>query len=323
MAKFVIVSDLHVTERAPSSCTDSYLADILDLLDEVRIGANIAGAAGVVWAGDIFHHKAPSRTSHRLVMAMMRLIDAHHCPVYIVTGNHDIQNDRLDSVNLTQPLGVILRESQARLLDGWGIAESAPLYGVPWQQHWDDEHVMAALADYRDCAAERRGYTLVVTHAPMYPPGLELPFENYPAVRFAAAMGPGTRGSVYYGHVHEAHGTYSAGGVQFCNNGAISRGSLHEHNLTRSPVATIWDSATGEFTKQALNAKPADQVFRLQEHAEVVDMQGRLDEFLAGIGAANLEVVSTESVIAHVRGMGLDADVQSLIEELVEEASNG
>ena len=77
----------------------------------------------------------------------------------------------------------------------------------------------------------------------------------------------GGAGSVFYGHVHEPHGVYEAGGVTFCNNGALSRGSLHEYNLTRQVGCTLWDSETGEFEFVPLDAKPASEVFRLAGEA--------------------------------------------------------
>lgn len=333
MAKYVLIGDIHASDRPPSSCTDRYLTDLLEMLAEVNRLAKSEQASGIVWAGDVFHHKSPSRTSHRLVMAMLRLIAAAPCAVYIVPGNHDMQYDSLDSVSITQPLGVLLHSGRsyggATLLESWdgddfGDGRPGILYGVPWQQQWTDEKVRDALADYRNATLDGRGNkpnVLVVTHAPLYPPGSELTYENYPAAKFAEAMG--NSGHVYYGHVHEPHGSYYVDGVWFCNNGALSRGSLHEYNLTRQVCATVWDTHTGGFEAVPLMmAPPASEVFRLQEKQEATDIQGRLDDFLASVSSATLEVVSIESVVQHVKGMGLDRPVEALIEELIEEAAH-
>lgn len=319
VGKYLLVNDLHLTERPPSSCTDSYTDDLFALLQQTVLLAGSAQAEAVVWAGDVFHHKAPSRTSHRLVQRTIALMESYSCPLYIVPGNHDIQHDRLDSVMATQPLGVLFRAG-ARVLSGWAIdsSDGLPLYGVPWQQTWDDEHVSAALEAYR-VLAPRTGHTLVVTHAPLYPPGLELPFEYYQAARFAELMGG--YGSAHYGHVHERHGIYDVQGVTFSNPGALSRGSIHEHNLTRVPAVTIWDDVLGEFTEIQLNARPADQVFRLGDVKAAADVQMRLDDFLAGVSGTSLSVLSAEAVLAHVGTLGLPAGDVPLIEELLAHAA--
>lgn len=315
----MIINDIHASAHPPSSCTDSYNDDLMELLAQTVRLAKDRKCGAVVWPGDVFHHKAPSRVPHWLVLRLIGVIRSYSCPVWIVPGNHDLQYDRLDSVHATQPLGVLL-SSGARLLNGWAYEpdgrRATALYGVPWQQHWTDEAVSAALADYR----ARPDGSLIVTHAPLYPPGKELSFENYPARAFADAMGSGS-GYVAYGHVHEPHGVWECEGKTFCNNGALSRGSLHEYNITRQVGVTLWDAQTCQFEFVPLDAKPADQVFRLREKREVTDMAGRLDDFLSGISHASLDSVSIEGVMDRIRGTGADAGTLALAEELLAHAS--
>jgi DNA repair exonuclease SbcCD nuclease subunit len=321
--KVMVVNDIHASAYPPSSCTDSYNDDLMNLLAQTAVLARERSCGAVVWAGDIFHHKAPSRVPHWLVLKLIHAIRAYPCPVWIVPGNHDLQHDRLDSIHESQPLGVLLAAG-ARKLDGRAYDENGQrylaLYGVPWQQKWTEEAVEDALAAYR----LRPDASLIVTHAPLYPPGKELQFEYYPATQFADAMGGGS-GYVAYGHVHEPHGVWrcetAAGTKTFCNNGALSRGSLHEYNLTRQVGVTLWDSETCEFEFVPLDAKPADQVFRLREKAEVTDMAGRLNNFLEGISHTSLEAVNIESVMERMRASGADDPTLSLAAELLAHAS--
>jgi hypothetical protein len=266
----------------------------------------------------------------------------------VLAGNHDMSNDRYESVFESQPLGVLYRAG-AQELRAW--AGVLPVYGVPWLQGYGDYgaydgedpnppievHLSDALKDYREQVFERgtgNHFPLVVTHAPLYPEGKELQYEYFPAKRWAEAMGAwrGGRHAVFYGHVHEPHGTYGFYGadldagdysVTFCNNGALSRGSLHEYNLTRQVGVTIYDTMTGTFEFVPLDAKPANEVFRLEEKGRVTDVQGRLDDFLSSVGSTSLEVMSAESVIAHIRSLGLGHEVEALAEELLTEAQHG
>jgi hypothetical protein len=232
-------------------------------------------------------------------------------------GNHDIQFDRLESIEMTQPLGVLFKAG-ARRLDGW--REDAPLYGVPWQQEWSQGTVRAALADwYEYTPFEAAGpHQLVVTHAPIYPPGQEPRYEGAeftPASWWADALG--NEGCLLYGHIHEPHGVWRHEGVTFCNFGALSRGSLDEYNRSRQVGCALWDSATGEFEFVPLDARPAEEVFRLRQHEEAQASHRRLDLFLSGVDAATLGLLNVEAVIAHIRAGGHDARVVNLAEELL------
>lgn len=335
--RYLLASDLHLADEshAPASCAEGYTAELFSLLMQMReIVRQDQQIGGVVLAGDIFHLKAPTRNSHRLVQETIAALAHFTCPVAIVPGNHDMQHDRLGSIMETQPLGVIFRAGAAEPLQGWWGPHA--IYGVPWLQYWAPETLGKALSDYRrevlSGAWSRTEHPLVVTHAPLYPPGQELPQEHVPASAFALAMHG--RGSVFYGHVHERHGEWSAeaattspsgtpfsyGTVRFCNNGALSRGSLHEYNLRRAPACTVWDSQTGQFTRIDLRARPAEQAFRLAERQQVTDMAGRLDEFLASVGQTTLGVVSLESVTAHLATLDLEPGDRELALELLEAA---
>jgi DNA repair exonuclease SbcCD nuclease subunit len=318
----VLVNDIHLSDRPPASCTDTYVNDLFELLYQISILAQ-GQYARIILAGDVFHHKAPSRTSHGTVMRLIDWARDALVPVYAVVGNHDMQNDRVDSIGSTQPLGVVFASGAIQMLDGW-IEDGGDdfVYGVPWQMSWDKASVGLALEDFLDEGSPLRSnsaHSLVVTHAPLYPPGQELKFENFPAADFAEAMG--NHGTVHYGHVHEPHGIYTVDGVQFSNPGALSRGSLHEHNLKRTPSVAVWDSDTGAIQHVELRARPADEVFRLTEIAEVKAAKLDLNAFLSQVQRTSLEVTSTAAVLDHVRKSQDDYALIAVIEKLLTEAS--
>lgn len=318
---YILVNDIHLSDRAPSSCTDTYLDDLFDLLEQVRdLTRSRNDVTAVVLAGDVFHHKTPSRTSHATVMRLIRWAErmrASRIDVYTVLGNHDLSHDRVASIDETQPLGVCIASGRIKLLDGW-IDNGDPVYGVPWQMTWDATSVNDALLSYRQ-GIDLADPTLVVTHAPLYPPGHELPYEYFPALDWAGAMGG--HGTVHYGHVHSPHGIYTVDGVTFSNCGALSRGSLNENNLTRPVQVAIWDSQTGQIEHINLRHKPAAEVFRLPEIAVQRAAQVDLSSFLGSVDQTQLSITSTESVVEHIRTLGLAPDLETLLKVLLEEAS--
>lgn len=316
------MGDIHLSDRPPGWCTDDYLEDLFVILEHTVDKARQLEVDAVVWAGDVFHHKAPSRTSHATVQRSLSLIESYHCPLFIVPGNHDIQYDRLDSIFATQPLGTLLRGG-ATMLQGWqepkgawasGTLESH-IYGVPWLGKFTDDAVDAALKSYR--VAERPG--LVVAHAPIFPPGFENPFECYKAASWADRMG--NQGFCYYGHVHEAHLIFEVNGVTFANMGAISRGSLSEADRDRAIKVCLWDSEEG-FEAIDVPYRPADEVFKVMQARAKKDAEQSLDGFLAAVGEVSLEISGPQSVVEYVHGMELDEAVREMVTELVREAAD-
>lgn len=318
MATYGLLSDVHLTRRAPANCTDSYLPDLMDLLAQAFAVFREREVAAAVIAGDLFHHKAPTRTDHWIVRELGRLFRDAEFDVWVTPGNHDMQNDRQESVSSTQPLGVLFDTGVAHCLDGW-MGEGHPVFGVPWQQHWSEEGIFEVLRPWRE---QRQVPSLIVTHAPIYPRGSEprydgaelTPCDWWVNAAVDETGGPG----VFYGHIHEPHGVWRRGGMQFCNNGALSRGSLDEYNLEREVGVTLWDSETGEFEFVPLAARPGSEVFRLREHGEAVTSQMSLDAFMDGLGNTVLPRLEPESVLARFREDGAGADEIALAEELLD-----
>jgi DNA repair exonuclease SbcCD nuclease subunit len=336
VALYLCLSDIHARRHPPVSCTETYWPDLLDLLKQSVKVARQYGVIAVVWAGDVFDHKAPGRTDHGIIQDLQRVIRSYPCPVFITPGNHDMQHDRIESIVSTQPLGVLygpgFGKGVANELVRWGGYDAEQqyfIYGVPWLQAYGeyteeaDTAVGQAFEVWRHEVFERgtgSARPLVVAHAPLYPPGQESPWEHFPAERWAEAMGGA--GHVFYGHVHPSHGVYEAGGVTFCNNGALSRGSLDESNLNRPVGVTIYDDQTGGFEFVELAYRPADQVFKLAEHGEAVTAQKHMADFLerAG-GAVTLPVLTIGSVMEEIRRRKPGEAVVDLAEEILAEVS--
>lgn len=317
-----MINDVHLTNpnSHPSSCTGSYTPDLIDLLYQASDVAKDIGATAIVQLGDFFHIKAPSRNSHEIVIAAAKWARSAPCPVYVVPGNHDLTNDRLESLDEGQPLGVLYATGAAIRADKY-LNESIPVYAVPWQQFWDAEDTVAdravkdALIDFEPKETPQ----LIVTHAPFFPEGINPAYEHYSTRKFARMVNPSGKSSVQvcYGHIHDYHGEYVIGGVRYANYGALSRGSLTESNLTRSVGVTSWDSITGAFQFHQLNARPATEVFRVKEITEIRTAQVKLDEFLASVGQSTIAVTSVEAVLDKVRALNLGKEFEAVVEELL------
>lgn len=303
MTRIILVGDIHIRDTSPASRKEGYREDIIAKLEYVADLEKRIKADAVVWAGDVFHFPDPRRTSHATVLRMLEVVEKFN-NVYVVPGNHDVLNDRLESIAEKQPLGV-LTHGGLKILDGWD--EDLPIYGVPWQQEWiiDGSVPDRAFKAFREGASTGRNpaNSLAITHAPIYPPAEQLStiFELVPtAGEDSIAEAMGGQGSLYYGHIHEDHGVFEDGGVSYCNVGALSRGSLHEYNLEREIQVAIWDSSKG-FIPHVIPHKPAADLFYVEEHSEAVAERKNLDAFLKDVGQSKIAISSIESVQEFVR----------------------
>jgi hypothetical protein len=310
--------------------------DLIEMLLWINTYAADRDIPAIVWAGDIFNHKQPGRTSHALVLRMIEVVqDAKRLGIelLIVVGNHDISNDVLESVTEKQPLGVLLA-SGARELNGWH--ETLPIFGVPWQQRWLHEDTpMEAFDRWRSAGGVDEGgdyaqvdltHALTVTHAPIYPPvdAAKQLFELVPTTGphgLGEAMGH--MGFLYYGHIHEDHGIWEDDGVTYANMGALSRGSLHEYNVERSIKVAVW--ADGEdgtelgFREVAVPHKPASEVFKLEAAQISKSEKLSLDRFLNDVGSSTLDISSTGAVIEHIKTMDVTERVKKTAITILEE----
>lgn len=325
----MLIGDLHFRDTPPRNAVDTYVDDLFDLLDWTIDYAMENKIRTIVWAGDIFDHKQPSRTSHALVLRLLERVrryteweepyDGRRVnELLIVVGNHDISNDVVESARSKQPLGVLLAAG-AKELNGWH--PYLPLFGVPWQQRWHAEGVLhEAMAPWRatfgledGVAADEREpeNALVVTHASIFPPHLhaDIMYEAFNAEEVAEAMGG--RGMLYHGHIHDDHGVYEAGGVTFCNPGALSRGSANESNITRTLHLAVWEpysgydaddyAGPGRFTIVDIPAKSAAETFRLETVRETLANRATLERFLSGLGSTVLDITDRHAVVNHIR----------------------
>lgn len=330
MTKILCVGDIHLSDKPPVNCTDSYTDDLFDLLFQTVDIASQLSVEAVVWAGDVFNHKSPRKTSHSLVQRAIDVVRSYPVPLYVVPGNHDMAHDRIESVigdSPSQPLATLFKAG-AILLYGWSELEDVSLFGVPWLQDWTNpdkaqEAIGAALYPLEYRRYEDRP-VLIVTHAPFYPPGRELKYEFVPTSTFALSVQTqlvaSTSIGIYYGHVHESHRSYSHGRCTFENAGSLCRKSW-DGNLERSVSVSLWDSEEGTFERIPLNAKPVSEIFKVSQ-AEDKKRRVAVDSaFVDMVGATVLPRFTVESLADLVREKGLSRELSELVLGLVDGAS--
>jgi DNA repair exonuclease SbcCD nuclease subunit len=282
MTQIIVANDLHLADHPPANRREGYREEGLAMLGEVVQIANERAAEAIVFTGDIFHLKAPQRTSHALVGAVICALQAARCPVYVVPGNHDVTEEGLASLH-RQPLYVLAQAGAVRLLLADGTptftASGARLVGRPYDTHRDADPAYYALRGHEISDAP----TLVFAHGSIVPDHEDRP---YPTVRLSQLDWTGID-VLASGHIHEDLGTHRAGSAWFTNVGSLGRVARTEANLTRTvKVVSISLAATGIDVEEIplASALPADAIF-LEDAPVVEEDDDTIVEFVRSLRA--------------------------------------
>lgn len=327
MSKAIIVGDIHLADKAPSSRRGSYAEEILDKIRWISAYALELGVS-LVLAGDVFHIKAPSKNSHRLVQATHDALQGVR--TFVVPGNHDLSHDRLDSL-AKQPLGALARMEGVSLLMGYD-PELPGIMGIPYLTEFDSDGEMVdylrpwgeAIQNwYSTIEYEPEGSTyndLIVTHIPMFPPGEEPKgLYNYiDAEEWAQFWSHDGPTNTYYGHIHDCHGVFTVEGHTFCNQGALSRGSLHEATINRKPAVTLWDGE--QFTRIEVPHKAPEEVYLFDEAERKKLNKASAEEFNSIVGTITLPRLTLEAIRDTIRKEASTPLVLKMAETALEEA---
>lgn len=291
---------MHLKDRPPSIRTETYTEDILDKLRWIVSYANDEKVDAVIQLGDIFDVKRADRTSHRLVHQTAEVLGQANSPVLIVPGNHDVQYDQMETIP-SQPLGTLALHPNIHLLLG-SSHQDLPVYGIPYFRDSSEE---------LDKWMERyAGEQLLVTHASIFPKGKE-PIYDYISdedfARFTEAP------HIAYGHIHTPFSHWKAGGSWFLNNGAISRGSLHEETLNRELRVTLYNSdAEGDpFTDVPIPYKDVSEVFKMDIKSAQQEKVKVAEDFRNSLTSSTFSALSLETVLEHA---SMVMDNQTILE---------
>lgn len=297
-------TDVHLSDRAPSSRTDDWADAVFDKLGQVRDLAREVNAAAIIDGGDFFHIKSPGRNSHALVNRTAEHHSTYPCPVYCTPGNHDaVYGDY--SFLPQQPLGVLYStgvfkrlydEHEAVFRRSGGV--TVRVVGIPYHgTSYDmerftsiekgDEDILICVAHV---LASHKGGTM---------------FEGEDIIKYADLVD--TAPDVYlFGHWHKNQGVEEIGGKQFVNIGSLTRGSLSQDNMDRVPAAAVLRCAEKgvEIEVVPLNVRPAEEVFDVEGRARQVKRQVEMDSFVEAIREALQPAEGEQTLAEAVTGMG-------------------
>jgi len=319
MATILIgIADPHWADKRPGSRRDDFratqqrkMADVVKLGARLNIDGQAQEAQGICVAGDLFHQNEGQRIDRRLDTQLAKTLNDSLCPWFAIPGNHDMKNNRLDSLS-SHPMGT-LAAAGLLTITLWpdyeivrGPNEGDPPVIITGREYTTEgpgrwlEH-MASTGDLRKLKEEIGAQVLLMTH-------------NFWGLQASVIMGEPVlaHNSIreigadicLFGHPHVFDGEVivqdSGGQISIVGPGALLRGTLAEHDINRVPkiVVMIFKAdGTHEVIFTSIPHEPAEKVFDLESH-ERQKTQKRVEErFIKELQSLETRSVKMEDVI--------------------------
>jgi len=274
-------SDVHMADMPPQSRTDDWASTILGKLNQVGNIARDVGADAVLDGGDFFHVKSPGRNSHEMVRRVTEVHAAYPCPVYANVGNHDVKYGSMEYLS-ESPLAVLFESGVFRRCYDQHEAVftrdevKVRVVGIPYHgTSYDMNRFTSIVKGDED-------HLVVIAHCLAAPKGGTL-FDAEDVIGYnqLANLGP----TVYcFGHWHKNQGvTEIARGKHVVNVGSLSRGSISQDDLARTPSCVVmrFSKDVATFETVALKVAKPEDVFNLdareRRNTRAVTMEAVVD----------------------------------------------
>lgn len=321
--KFITFNDVHVSAINPASRIGNYEGDIFNKLDQIKKIGNAVGASFYVFAGDLFHLKAPMRNPHALNSKLIELFSSFPGPIYTTEGNHDLKYDSYDTFG-DQPLNVIYK-SKVLLKTRDTIQQFGDfrvrIRSFPFQEEPE-------LSEYPKAGKGDWDFSICLLHLYASRNGGLFFYHKLYSYEEISQLGDDI---FVIGHYHIDQGIermiFDGRERIYINVGAISRGTLSEDDTNRSPKVgyiTVEKNSGGctfKCNTVTLKVKPISEVFDLEKKEEEKKRSKEIEEFVARLEVDSEEIIDGEDKVkGEIQRLNLDRVVLDKVLYFLEEA---
>lgn len=114
MSNLIIIGDVHLKCNSPVSRKDNYPVTILNKLEYLSNVAKSYKCKNFLLLGDVFDSPVTSLPYLATVINTFKKIHDNGITVYTIVGNHDLKNNRMDSLQSTA-LGILISTGYVKL----------------------------------------------------------------------------------------------------------------------------------------------------------------------------------------------------------------
>lgn len=311
---FITANDIHITDNNPRSRIDDFCESVLKKIDQMRVTCEELNADAMLIAGDLFHFKAPMKNSHKMVRELTHVFKMFPCPIYMIEGNHDISENRIESLE-KQPLGVLYESGVLLPLRNKYIekeGEKVSLVGIPYGE--DFEPSSFSIPDKNGAISQ-----ICLLHIYSSPtPGMLFKTRIYGYDELP--VGPD-----FYviGHYHIDQGIEERNGRYFINLGSISRGVLSEDTIDHHPKIGVIQISNGKKSARSieLKVKPVETIFNLRKREEEHKEQKKMEEFIEALVSESEIETSGKSIDEVIKNTKVSQNIKEKVLYFIQEAA--
>lgn len=239
MSSIIFVGDLHLKCKSPISRRDDYPAVILSKLESLINTAKSFNCDKIMLLGDVFDSHITTLPYLAKVINTFRKISDAGIDVYTIVGNHDIKNNRMDSLD-SSALGILISTGYLKLATRNLIIDDTSFNCF----HYPEELTNNSESCYSVCVAHR-----------YYEFGLSwdsLTSEDLKSLNYDAMI---------LGHYHVPCDTLSIEDTMLYRPGSLSRSTSEPYNKLRTPRVLVFNCLNHKTVYVDIPCERADKIF--------------------------------------------------------------
>lgn len=257
MSKAFIVGDIHLKATSPISRRDDYPTVILEKLRYIADLAVVSDCSNILLLGDVFDSPTVSIPYLHHVVNTFRYIQSKGIKVYTIVGNHDIKNNRLESLSDTV-LGLLLNLDLIKRFNNPLVIENTNFIGVDYP---DD--LPTNTSDLYSVMLCHRYYNI-----PLFSESLNISdIEN---LGFNC---------IIFGHYHAPRDCEYVNNCLLLHPGSLSRSSSELYNRTRIPRIISFDCINHSYSYLEIPCESGESVF-ITSNSKLEDVKLSMKELV-------------------------------------------
>ena len=260
--RLLYFTDTHIRDNNPKYRIDDYSESLKIKLQEIVELADGFSVDYLLHGGDLFDLPWPSAKAVKISVDFLEQIKV---PIYMVSGNHDLLEQKLSTLENTM-LWFLAKRGLLRLLsprDKVYLRQAGftlQLSGQHFNDSIDRENsVSAYCVDKKNCDV-----AIHIVHGMLLPK----PFSPYVPTTMIKQVAPFTEADfTLCGHAHLGYPAEEIDGKIFINPGSISRILPLEWELVRVPQVVFLDFSGGKVQCQYIplkSARPGEDVLHFK-----------------------------------------------------------